>query len=128
MGRGSGSIASTIALITAICLLWVSPLCLLHQVSAGAYQRVTLSALHHGASSPAFCDDAHLYAASNSRVAGTGAKAGINLRIEPLQTTTHEPLSAVRGHELTGPVFPMSRSASLAASKALYVLKVVYQI
>ena len=128
MGRGSGSIAPTMALITAICLLWVSPICLLHQVSAGAYQLVILSDPHHGSSALALCDDSHLYAASNSHAADTGAKAGINPRIEPLRVISHEPLSAVKGYEPTGFVFPASRSASLSASKELYVLNVVYQI
>lgn len=128
MERGSGSIAPTIALITAICLLWVSPICLFHQASAVAYQRVTLSDPHHGSSALTLCDDSHLYAASNSHVAGAGAKTDINLRIEPLRTISHEQFSATGGHEPVGSVFPASRSALLASSKELYVLNVVYQI
>jgi hypothetical protein len=116
------------ALITAICLLWVSPLCLFHQASAVAYHRVTLSDLNHDSSSLTLCDDSHLYTASNSHVAGAGTKAGTNLRIEPLRAILHEQFSATGGHEPTGSVFPASRSASLPSSKELYVLNVVYQI
>lgn len=128
MGRGSGSIASTIALIAAICLLWVYPFCLVHQVSAAAYQRVTSSDLDHGSSPPVLCDGHQFYAALSGQETGVGAKAGVNLRIESLRAIAHERFSAVGRHELTGALLPASRSASLSASKALYMLYVVYQI
>ncbi|MBZ0158979.1 hypothetical protein [Candidatus Methylomirabilis sp.] len=124
MGRGSGSIVPTIALITVICLLWVYPFCLFHQASAAAYQRDPSSDLDHGSSPPALCDDSHLYAASNSQVAGADTKAGISLRIEPLRAIPRERFSAVRRHELTDLLLPASRSTS----KALRMLYVVYQI
>ncbi|GEM_PF-2027868 len=128
MGRGSGSIARTMALIAAICLLWVYPFCFFHQASAVAYQHVTSSDLDHRSSPPVACDDSHLYAVSSGQVTSAGAKAGVSLRIEPLRAIPCERFLAVRRHELTGPLLPASRSASLSASKALYVLYVVYQI
>jgi hypothetical protein len=124
MGLGSGSVAPTMALITAICLLWVYPFCLFHQVSADAYQRTTLSDLDHSSSHPVLCDDYHLYAASNGHVTG----AGTSLRTEPLQAIPYERFSAVKQHALVDSLLPASRSASLSSSKELYVLYVVYQI
>lgn len=128
MGRGSGSIARTIALIATICLLWVYPFCLFHQVGAVAYQRITSSDLDHDSSPPALCDGHQLYAALSGQETGAGAKAGVGLRSEPLRIISHEQFSAARRHELTGALLPASRSASLSASKALYMLYVVYQI
>ncbi|MDD5559918.1 hypothetical protein [Candidatus Methylomirabilis sp.] len=128
MGRGSGSLAPTMALITAICLLWVYPFCLFHQVSAVAYQRVTLSDFDHSSSHPLLCDGHQLYAALSGQETGAGAKAGISLRTEPLQAIPHERFSAVRRQEPTGPLLLAFRSAALSSSKELYVLNVVYQI
>lgn len=127
MGRGSGSTAPTVALITVICLLWVSPFCLFHQASAVAYQRVTSSDLDHSSSPLAFCDDSHLYAASNSQVAG-GAKAGIGLHIEALRAIPHERFSAARHHELSSALLSGSRAALLSSSNKLQILYMVYQI
>ena len=128
MGRGSGSISQAMALIAAVFLLWDYPICLFHEVSAGAAQRVVTSDLDHGSSPPAVCDDHLLYAALSGQETGVGAKAGISLRIEPLRAIPCERFLAVRRHELTGPLLPASRSASLSASKALYILYAVYQI
>ena len=128
MGRGSGSISQAMALVAAICLLWVYPLCLFHEVSAAASSRVITSDLDHGSSPPAVCADHLLYAAVNGQETAVGAKAGVSLRIEPLRAISHEQSSAVRRHELAGALRPASRSASLSASKELYVLYVVYQI
>jgi len=116
------------ALIAAVCLLWDYPICLFHEVSAVAYQRVTSSELDHGSSPPAVCDDHQLYAALSGQETGAGSKTGISLRIEPLRVIPHERFSTVRRHELAGPLLPASRSASLSASKALYILYAVYQI
>lgn len=124
MGRGSGSVAPTMALITAICLLWVYPFCLFHQASATAYQHVASSDLDHSSSPPTLCDDYHLYAASNGHVTG----AGTSLRSEVLRAIPYERFSAVKQHVLADSLLPASRSVSLPSSKELYVLYVVYQI
>lgn len=128
MGQGSGPIASTVALIVAICLLWVYPFCLVHQANAAAYQRVIPSNSTHDSSPLAPCDDSHLYVTSNSQVSNAGAKAGIGHQVESLRAVPREQCSFAGRHTLTGPLFPASRSASLSPSKGLYALYVVYQI
>ena len=128
MGRGSGSITQTMALIAAVCLLWVYPICLFHEGSAGATQGVSTSDLYHGSSSPALCDDHQICAALSGRETDISANSGVSLRIEPLRVLPHEWFSVVRRRELAGPLLPASRSASLSASKGLCVLYAVYQI
>lgn len=128
MGRRSGSIAQTMALIAAVCLLWVYPICLFHEVSAGASQGVITSDLYHGSSSPAICDDHQLCAVLSGLETDISANSGVSLQIEPLRAIPHEWFSVVRRRELAGAFLPASRSASLSASKELYMLYAVYQI
>jgi hypothetical protein len=128
MGRGSGSTAPTVALIAAICLLWVYPFCLFHQASTIAYHRVTSPDFDHSSSPPAICDAHLLHAVATGQETGADAKTGVSLRSEPLRAIPYERFLAVRHHELSGRVLPASRSAWLSASKELYVLYVVYQI
>lgn len=128
MGRVSGSVTQTMALIVAICLLWVYPFCLFHEVSVVAYQRVITSDLDRGSSPAAVCDYHLLYAAVIGQDTATGAKAGASLRIPHLPAIPYERFSAVRRNELAGALLPATRSASLSSSKELYVLYVVYQI
>jgi hypothetical protein len=128
MGLGSGSTARTMALITAVCLLWVYPFCLFHQASASAFQRVIPSDLDHSSSSLVLCDDSHLDTASSSSVTGAGGKAGLGLYGFAPSTIPCEHFSVIRIHELTGSLFPASRSASLIPSTKLHILYAVYQI
>ena len=128
MGRGSGSISQAMALVAAICLLWVYPLCLFHEVSAASSSRVITSDLDHGSSPPAVCDAHLFYAAVSGQETAAGAKAGVSLRIEPLRAILHERFSVISQHELAAGFLPASRSAPLASSKELYILYAVYQI
>lgn len=128
MGRGSGSTAPTVALIAAICLLWVYPFCLFHQVSTVAYQRVTSSDFDHSSSSPVLCD-AHLFhAAVTGQETGANVKASLSLHSYPPSTTACEQFWGVRHHELSGALLSGSRFASLASSNTLHSLYAVYRV
>jgi hypothetical protein len=117
-----------VALIVAICLLWVYPFCLFHQASTAAYQYVTSSESEHGSASPAICD-AHLFqAAITGQETGADAKVGLGLHSFPPSTTLREQFWMVRHHELSGVLLFGSRSASLASSNKLHSLYAVYQI
>src|SRR5574337_1633409 len=125
MERGSGSTARTVALIAAICLLWVYPFCLFHQVSTVGYQRVTSSDFDHGSSPPALCD-AHLFhAVITGQETGADAKTGLNLHSFSLSTTLCERFWVVRHHELSGALLPGSRSVLLFSSNKLHILYAV---
>lgn len=128
MGRGSGSTAPTVALIAAICLLWVYPLCLLHQVDIFTYHYVAPSASSHSSSSPAACDAHVLHAVVTGQETGADTKAGLSLCSVPPSTTLREQLWGVRRHELNGALLPGSWSASLVTSNKLRILYAVYQI
>ena len=128
MGRGSGSISQTTALVAAICLLWVYPFCLFHEASAATSARVITSDLDHGSSPPAVCDAHLFYAAVSGQETAAGAKAGAGPRIQSLRAVPHERFSIVSQHELAAGFLPASRSAPLASSKELYILYAVYQI
>lgn len=128
MGRGSGSTAPTVALIAAICLLWVYPFCLFHQVSTATYQRVTSSDFDHGSSIPALCD-AHLFhAVVTGQEAGADVKSGLSIRISPPSTTLCERFWVIRHHELSGALLSGLPSASPSSSNKLHMLYAVYQI
>lgn len=128
MGRGSGSTAPTIALIAAICLLWVYPFCLFHQASTGAYHHITSPDFDHDSSPPALCDVHLLHAAVTGQETGADTKVGLSLRSFPPSTTVCEQFWGVRHHKLSGALLSGSRSASLASSNKLHILYVVYQI
>ena len=128
MGRGSGSTAPTVALIAAICVLWVYPFCLVHQVTTVAYQRIASPASDHSSSSPVLCDAHVLHAVVAGQGAGVGEKAGLSHRSYPPSTTVCEQFWGVRHHELSGALLPGFRSASFASSNKLHSLYAVYQI
>ncbi|MBZ0169743.1 hypothetical protein MELA_01840 [Candidatus Methylomirabilis lanthanidiphila] len=130
MGRGSGSTAPTVALITAICLLWIYPYCFFHQASTGTSHYVALPDFEHGSSSPspALCDAHLLHAAVTGQETGAGTKAGLSLQSVPPPATLCEQFWGSRHHELSGTLLPGSRSASLASSNKLHSLYAVYQI
>lgn len=127
MGRGSGSITQTMALIAAICLLWVYPFCLFHEVSTGVEQRVTTSDLDHGSSPPAVCDAHLLNAAVIDQETDISAKAGVSIRIPHRPAVLHDQFSGVRRYARFAS-HPIPRSPSPVRSKELYVLHAVYQI
>ena len=116
------------ALIAAVCLLWVYPFCLFHQVSTVAYQRVASPDFDHGSSPPAICDAHLLHAAVTGQETGADVRAGLSLHSVPLSTTLCERFWVVRRHELSGALLPDIRSASLSSSNKLYMLYAVYQI
>lgn len=120
MGRGSGSTARTVALIAAICLLWVYPFCLFHQAGTIAYHRVTSPDFDHSSSPPAICD-AHLFhAVVTGQETGADAKIGLSLHSFPPSTMLGKQFRVVRHHELSG--------ALLSSSNRLHILYAVYQI
>lgn len=128
MGRGSESTAPTVALIAAICLLWVYPFCLFHQVTTVADQRIASPASDHNSSSPVLCDAHVLHAVVAGQETGVGEKAGLGHRSYPPSTTVCEQFWGVRYHELSGALLPGSPSGSLASSNTLHSLYAVYRI
>lgn len=128
MGRGTGSISPTMALLTAICLLWVYPFCLFHQASVVAYQRVTSSDSNPNSSPPVLCDDHQLCVALSGHKVTAAAKAGLDLRHKTLQVILHERFLTVGRHApMCGGLHGVC-SVSLSPPKALHVLYAVYQI
>ena len=128
MRRGSGSAAPTVALIAAICLLWVYPFCLFHQAGTGAYHRITLLDFDHDSSPPAICDSHLFHATVTGHATGADAKNAHSLhRVSPSTTLCAQFWSA-RHHELNGALLPASRSVSLASFNKLHILYAVYQI
>ena len=79
MGLGSGPITQTMVFITAVCLLWVYPICLFHEVSAGAAQGVITSVFYHGSSSPALYDDHQICTSLSGRETDISANSGVSL-------------------------------------------------
>jgi hypothetical protein len=128
MGRGFGSTAPTVALIAAICLLWVYPFCLFHQVPTVAFQRIASPESDHSSPPPVLCDAHVLHVVVAVQGTGVGEKAGLSHRSYPLSTTVREQFWGVRHHELSGALLPGSRSALRASSNKLHSLYAVYQI
>ncbi|PWB78344.1 MAG: hypothetical protein C3F08_08735 [Candidatus Methylomirabilota bacterium] len=128
MGRGSGSTAPTVALIAAICLLWVYPFCLFHQASTGGYHRMTSPDFDHDSSSPALCDAHLLHAAVTGQETGADTRAGLSLHSVPPATILHAQFWHVKHRELSGIALSGSWSASFASSNKLHILYTVYQI
>lgn len=128
MGRGSGSTAPTVALIAAICVLWVYPYCVFHQASTATYQHATSSDSDHSSSVPALCD-AHLFhAAVTGQETGADVKAGLSLHGVPPSTTLCERFWVVRHHELSGVLLSGSRLISPSSAHKLHIFYAVYQI
>ncbi|MCZ7626500.1 MAG: hypothetical protein C3F12_01610 [Candidatus Methylomirabilota bacterium] len=128
MGRGFGSTAPTVALIAAICLLWVYPFCLFHQAGTVAYRYVASSEFDHGSSPPALCDAHVLHAVVTGQEVGADTKAGLSLQSFPPSTTPREQFWVVRHYELSGALPSGLSSVSLASSVRLHSLYAVYQI
>ncbi len=128
MVRRSGSTAPTVAFITIICLLWVYPFCLFHQVSTVTFQYVTSSESDHGSASPALCDVHLFHAVATGQETGTGAKVGLSLHSVPPSITLCERFWVVKHHELSSALPPGFRLASLTSSDNLHILYAVYQI